>query len=79
MKQGGQIPANKKRRPNVRLMLAHRLRHWANINLTLGRRIVFAGMDIETPVCMERNTDMWLEDIRKHQDKHVFSVHKRQN
>ena len=30
-------------RPNVGLMLVHRLRRWANIKPTLGQRLVFAG------------------------------------
>ena len=29
--------------PNIGLMLAHRLRHWTNINTTLCQRIVFAA------------------------------------
>ena len=34
-------------RPNVVLMLAHRLRRWTNIKTTLGQRIVFAGCSLE--------------------------------
>ena len=33
---------NMRRSPNVVLMLEHRLRHWSNINTTLGERLVFA-------------------------------------
>ena len=33
--------ANTRRWLNVRLMLAHRLRRWTNINSTLGQHIVF--------------------------------------
>ena len=32
---------NSRRRPNVVLMLAHRLRRWAIIKTTLGRRLLF--------------------------------------
>ena len=38
------IPANTGRRPNVGLMLAHRLRRWANIKPALVQRLVFVGM-----------------------------------
>ena len=40
------IPANKRRWPNVVLMLGWRQRRWANIKTTLGQRLVFAGMYI---------------------------------
>ena len=30
--------------PNVGLLLAHRLRRWANSKPTLGQRLMFAGM-----------------------------------
>ena len=36
-------PANTTRWPNAGLMLAHRLRRWANIKPALGQRVVFAG------------------------------------
>ena len=56
-------------------MLAHRLRRWANIALTLGQRLVFAGyVFLDTS-----SSQLWLVDILKHQDKHVFSVHGRRN
>ena len=35
--------ADTSRSPNVGLMLAQRLRRWANINPTLGQRLVFSG------------------------------------
>ena len=37
-----QYPANKRHWTNVDLMLAHRLRLWANIKSTLGQRLVLA-------------------------------------
>ena len=49
----GSNPANTIRWTNIGLMLAHRLRLWANINPTLVQRLVFAGRggwtDILTP------------------------------
>ena len=38
------IPMNTRHPPNVGLILAHRLRRWANINPTLGGCLVFAGI-----------------------------------
>ena len=38
------VPADTTRWPNAGLMLAHRLRRWANINPALGQRVVFAGV-----------------------------------
>ena len=38
------IPANTRRSTNVVLMLAHRLRRWANIKTSLVERLVFAGI-----------------------------------
>ena len=35
-------PANMRRLPNVRLMLGQRRRRFANINPTLGQRLLFA-------------------------------------
>ena len=39
-------PENTKRWPNVGLMLVQRLRRWANINPTLGERLVSASLHI---------------------------------
>ena len=36
--------ANTRRRPNAGLMLAHRLRRWANISPALGQRLVLLGI-----------------------------------
>ena len=33
-------------RANVKLLLAHRLRRWVNINVALARRLVFAGFSL---------------------------------
>ena len=41
--EAGDHTTNTRRRPSVRVMLAHRLRRWANITLTLGQRLVFAS------------------------------------
>ena len=40
------IPANTTRWPNAGLMLAHRLRRWANISPALGQSVVFAGIQL---------------------------------
>ena len=40
-------PANTRRWTNVGLMLAHRLRRWANIKPTLIQRLVFAGRALQ--------------------------------
>ena len=40
----GNRPANTRRLPNVGSMLARRLRHRSNIEPTLGKRLVFAGI-----------------------------------
>ena len=40
------ISVNKKHRPNVGQMLCHRLRRWLNIDQTLGRCLVFAGIHL---------------------------------
>ena len=37
-------PANTRRLPNAGLMLAHRLKCWANISPAFARRLVFAGI-----------------------------------
>ena len=37
------LPANTRRSANVVLMLANRLRCWANIKTTLAERLLFAG------------------------------------
>ena len=42
-KRWAKITAKTSRWPNARLMLAHRLRYWPNINTTLGQRLGFAG------------------------------------
>ena len=38
------IPESRRRLPNARLMLAHCIRRWPNINPALGKRFVFAGV-----------------------------------
>ena len=38
-----EFPANTRRWSNAGLMLAHRLRRWANISPALGQRLVFTG------------------------------------
>ena len=38
------IPANKRRSSNVGTMLNQRRRRWVNVVLTLGERLVLAGM-----------------------------------
>ena len=43
--QCGGIPVNTTNLPKVRPMLGHRRRRWANIGQTLGRFVVFAGME----------------------------------
>ena len=47
------VPANKIRRPNVGLLLGHRLRRWPNINQTLGQRLFFAGVSMSLNIYYE--------------------------
>ena len=42
--QWNTIPARRRRSSNADLMLAHRLRRWANIKSALDERLVLAGM-----------------------------------
>ena len=44
------IPANTRHRPNVKPILGQRRRRWTNIGLTLGRRLVFAGIYVH--ICL---------------------------
>ena len=50
------MKANKGRWPNVVLMLAHRLRRWLNIKITLVKRPAFSGkpdVDLLYPTAMD--------------------------
>ena len=44
MDGGNPFPSKTTRLSNVGLMLAHRLRRWANISPTLDQRVIFAGL-----------------------------------
>ena len=47
------LPANTRRLPNAGLMLAHRLRRWANISPALDERVVLAGLLALHPIQCE--------------------------
>ena len=48
------LPANTRHSPNVISMLAHRLRRWPNMGITLRECLVFAGLSISSSplVCL---------------------------
>ena len=53
-------PANMNRQPNVDLLLAQRLRHRPNCKPTLGRRLMFAGLQQHFEKLTVRNTGSTL-------------------
>ena len=64
------------RLPNVDSMLAHRLRRWPNIELTLGKRPVFAGHRLFrstslTSISQMNNLIFYLVNIYKNKYKHI--------
>ena len=61
------IPFDSQRRPDVGLMLAHRLRRWTNIKPTLGQRLVFAGFFIM--VNLTRYVDTEIQNLQVSEKK----------
>ena len=68
-------PGNTRRSSNVGLSLAHRLRRWPNISLTLGQRLVFAGWGIGITHHLSRQRSITVE-FSKTRGCYVRSVYK---
>ena len=66
-------PSKQRRLANVVLMLAHRLRRWPTIKMTLVERLLFAGLQSPMSICSHLKLYP-LSDITAN-TKHLYDIY----